>query len=450
MANTPTTLKICKNSIQRFVRNKAMFDDYDSFESWYVDAALINEIDANKELEYLDNIKKHFDIEFRKRDYFLSSIALDEIIFYCIKNSTIESFIIDVIEQIEIHQIDKKSIVIFPVHNFGFQFFGFKNLFNQSLTTLTFDTFQISTQTNSFAKTSEIINNFCKKKINKKLNTVSLQHYYDSRSLKWLESNPLLLFSFNFSQLNPFENLTIILEKLSHITNQLYFLSVLRSENSQIGKLFSTKQTNNWETLDLKHFLTINGFNNKVLCKPLHYKYDFLFNEMHLNIDLLAKTKNVYKWEQDAIKCLDKIYEGNKNYILTKETKFKIFHKFSNSLKYFRRSVKSINVEDKIININIAIEGLLLDNEGEKVAKIFERLNKSLKYYRDKTAAFEQVTKVIKERNNIVHDAILKDKKIDFIVIYRMYCKVISFLTDNINQFDSSKSNKMSLFFKAK
>src|SRR5690606_2174243 len=143
------------------------------------------------------------------------------------------------------------------------------------------------------------------KHIGKPLNNGDLQHFYLSRSLKWLERNPLLLFSFNFSQLDPFENQSIILEKLAHITNQLYFVSVLRSENSDLGKIFSTKMTNNWETLDLKHFLTINGFNQSMLCKPIHYKYDLLFNEMHLNIDLLAKTKKIVKWEREAIKCLD-------------------------------------------------------------------------------------------------------------------------------------------------
>ena len=450
MAKTPAHIRNCNNSIQRFLRNKAQFDDFNSFEGWYLASAEIDEPSANKELEHLSAIKKYFDIEFRKKDYYLSSSALDEIIFYCIKTSTVDNFIADVLSQIELHKLNAKSIVIFPVHNFGFQFIGVKNLFNQALTVLSYDNFLISTQTNSFSKTVDIVDKFCQEKIKKKLDKAMFLHFYKSRSLKWLERNPLLIFSFNFSQINPFENLTIILEKLSHFTNQLYFLSVLRSDNSEIGKLFSTKQTNNWETLDLKHFLTINGFNNSILCKPIHYKYDLLFNEMHLNIDLLTKTKKVYKWEIDAINCLDKIYEGNKNYFLTKEIKYSIYHKINNSLKYFRRSVKAVNVEDKIININIAIEALLLDNEGDKVAKIFERLNKSLKFYRNKTTLFDEVDKVIKERNNVIHNASLVLEKIDFAQIYRMYCKVVSFITENAGDVDCTKSNKMSLFFETK
>tara|TARA_R110002167_G_scaffold79828_1_gene219849 strand:- start:178 stop:1530 length:1353 start_codon:yes stop_codon:yes gene_type:complete len=450
MTNHRKLIKNCKNSIQRFVRSKEEFENFSSFEDWYISKSEINEKNANKEIQHLDSIKKYFDFEFRKNDCYISSSGLDQIIFYCIKNSTFENFITDVFNEVQINSLSDKSVVVFPIHNFGFQFFGIKNIFNLSLTSLEYEDFQISTQTNSYEKTRELINSFCNKHLSKEIDTSDLQHFYLSRSLKWLEKNPLLLFSFNFSQLNPFENQAIILEKLAHITNQLYFISVLRSDNSDIGKLFSTKMTNNWETLDLKHFLTINGFNQTILCKPIHYKYDLLFNEMHLNIDLLAKTKKIVKWEKEAIKCLDVIFQGNKNYLLTGEIKFKIYHKISNSLKFFRRSVKAINGEDKIININIAIEALLLDNEGDKVAKIFERLTKSLKYYRNKAKSLEQVDKVIKERNNIVHNAQYNNVGIDFIVIYRMYCKVVNFITDNILEIDNSKSNKMNLFYESK
>lgn len=442
--------KHCENSIQRFVRSKENFEGFNSFEDWYVNASEIDEKLANKEIEYLDAIKKYFDFQFRKNNYYISSSGLDQIIFYCIQNSSVQDFMDDVFNEIHLNNLTEKSVVIFPIHNFGFQFLGLKNIFNLSLTSLIYEDFQISTQTNSIEKTKQLINNFCLKHISKPLNNRDLNHYYLSRSLKWLERNPLLLFSFNFSQLNPFENQAIILEKLAHITNQLYFVSVLRSENSDLGKLFSTKRTNNWETLDLQHFLTINGFNQSMLCKPIHYKYDLLFNEMHLNIDLLSKTKKIVKWEIEAIKCLDKIFEGNKNYLLTGDINYNMYHKISNSLKYFRRSVKAVNEEDKIININIAIEALLLDNEGDKVLKIFERLKKSLKYYRLKEDSLEQVNKVIKERNNIVHNAQYNNIGINFIIIYRMYCKVVNFITDNISEIDNSKSNKMSLFYDTK
>jgi len=440
----------CENSVQRFVRSKEKFEGFSSFEDWYIYSSDVDEPSANKEIQYLDSIKKYFDFRFRQNDYYISSSGLDQIIFYCIQNSTIDNFISDVVSEVQISNLTDKSIVVFPIHNFGFQFIGIKNIFNLSLTCLAYEDFQISTQTNSLKKTIELINSFCIKHLSKPIDKSTLQHFYSSRSLKWLEKNPLLLFSFNFSQLTPFENQGIILEKLAHITNQLYFISVLRSDNSDLGKLFSTKMTNNWETLDLKHFLTINGFNQSILCKPIHYKYDLLFNEMHLNIDLLAKTKKIVKWEREAITCLDKIFDGNKNYLLTGNKNFKIHHKISNSLKFFRRSVKAINEEDKIININIAIEALLLDNEGDKVIKIFDRLEKSLKYYRDKVKSLEQVDKVIKERNNIIHNAQYNNNGIDFITIYRMYCKVVNFITDNISEIDNSKSNKMNLFYTSK
>lgn len=437
-----------ENAIQRLIRGKSIFENFYSLEDWYAET---DETIAIKELEYFTFIKRYFLLEFKKRDIYISSYALDDIIFNCIKNSNPNDFKIDVLKLIELNNLDAKSIVIFPIHNFGFQFLGLKNIFNGSLTSLEIDNFQINTQSNSLEKTQELISNYAKKVFGKKIDISLLHHFYKSRSLKWLTKNPLLLFEFNFTQLTPFDNLSIILEKLSHITNKLYFISVLRSEESDLGKLFSTKNTNNWETLDLEHFLTINGNNtDNFFCLPIHYNYTLLFDEMHLNIDLLAKKKNIYKWEKEALNSIDKISEGDKNFLITKEQKFLPYHKVSNSLKYFRRSVKSVNDEDKILNFNIALESLLLDNGGDKVLKILERISKSLKYSRNKKKQIDNIQNIIEQRNSIVHNATMTNKEFDMLLAYRMYCKIVCFISKNIEDIDFNKSNKMALFYEHK
>lgn len=443
-----TIKKIERNSesaIQRLIRGKSIFESFYSLEDWYAET---DETIANKELEYFTFIKKYFLLEFKKRDIYISSYGLDDIIFNCIKNSNPNEFKIDVLKLIELNNLDAKSIVIFPIHNFGFQFLGLKNAFNGSFTSLEIDNFQICTQSNSLEKTQQLIINYAKKVFGKKIDISLLQHFYKSRSLKWLTKNPLLLFEFNFTQITPFDNLSIILEKLSHITNKLYFISVLRSEESDLGKLFSTKNSNNWETLDLEHFLTINGNDtNNFFCLPIHYNYNLLFDEMHLNIDLLVKKKSIYKWEKESLYSIDKISEGNKNFLITKEKKYLPYHKVSNSLKYFRRSVKSVNDEDKILNFNIALESLLLDNEGKKVVKILERISKSLKYSRNKKKLLENIENIIDQRNSIVHNATMIDKNFNMLLAYRMYCKIVCFISNNIESIDFNEPNKMAKFF---
>ncbi|PZO26749.1 MAG: hypothetical protein DCF13_13230, partial [Flavobacteriaceae bacterium] len=199
--------KYSENAIQRLIRSKKTFEGYESLEDWYAET---DEKIANKELEYFSHIKKYFLTEFKKRDIYISSYALDDIIFYCIKNSNLQNFIVDVLEKIELNKLNAKSIVIFPIHNFGFQFFGFKNIFNGSLTTLSFDNFQINTQTNDFEKTKKLISNYAEKVFQKKINISLLYHFYKSRGLKWLSKNPLLIFEFNFTQVTPYDNLLIM------------------------------------------------------------------------------------------------------------------------------------------------------------------------------------------------------------------------------------------------
>ena len=63
MAKANKQLRNCNNAIQRFIRNKNKFANFESFEAWYVNAIDNNDNTADREIEHLDAIKKHFDIE---------------------------------------------------------------------------------------------------------------------------------------------------------------------------------------------------------------------------------------------------------------------------------------------------------------------------------------------------------------------------------------------------
>lgn len=211
------------------------------------------------------------------KDIFISSSALDDIIFYCIKNYEPNEVINKIDELIAYSGLNRNSIVIVPLHSFGFKYLGARHLLNgNSVFSYEYKNFTIYPQTNSYDKTVDIIKSYLNKvKLpnRSKIDYELFEHFYKSRELKWLISNPFMIIHFKFSQKEKFDNMQFILEKIELITNKLYFIYSLADSDNDLGSLFSTKNTNNWETLDIKHFLTISTErgNAQLNCLPVHF-----------------------------------------------------------------------------------------------------------------------------------------------------------------------------------
>ncbi len=450
MTQTKQLKRLRDNSIARLCRKKEYFKKFESVEHWVVDEP---ESVIEQEGEYFSHIKNFILNKYKAQDIYLSSSAVDDIIFYCLQNSEIDTFLTDIEDLIDKSNLTKNSVVIFPIHDFGFQYAGLGNLRNSSNVSLRYDNFQVNTQSNSFKKTVANIQDYLEQikfPKRKKLDLDLFRHYYVSRGLKWFEKNPLMFFNFKFSQVERYDNVAFILEKMSFITNKLYFLFALRSEKDRVGSLFSTANTNNWETLDINHFLTITGTGNggQINCIPVHYKYSLLYDDMHLKIDLKAKKKAIYKWEARAIASIDSLYAGYRNYLITKEKKFAIYYRIAGSLNYFRRSIKAVRKEDKIININIAFETLLLDkHESQKRLKMLQRVWAVLKGKIKKGTNLKNFENAIEDRNLIIHNGMPATIDVDFADLNRTYCRLILFLSDNMVKMDSTLPNYLTQFY---
>jgi hypothetical protein len=167
-----------------------------------------------------------------------------------------------------------------------------------------------------------------------------------------------------------------------------------------------------------------------------------------MNIDLKAKKRAVYHWEAKAISSIDKLYEGYRNYLLTKDKRYGMYYRIANSLSYFRRSVKAIRKEDKVININISFETLLLDKqESQKRTKMLQRIWGVLKGEINKRTNLKNINNVIEDRNLIIHNGLPASVDVDFIDVYRTYCRLILFLSDNIGKIDATQSNYLTQFY---
>lgn len=173
-----------------------------------------------------------------------------------------------------------------------------------------------------------------------------------------------------------------------------------------------------------------------------------IYENMHMNIDLKPRKKSLHSWEGDAIESIDFIYEGYVRFLVTKNKGYAIYYRIANSLAYFRRSIKSVNKEDKAININIAFETILLDtHEVNKRQKMLFRIWVALNGKINKKDNLRKIDEVITERNDIVHNGLPASGLPDYDDIYRTYCRLVLFLKDNIKSIDSTLPNYLSDFY---
>ena len=442
--------KLFNDALQRLTRKQECFQEFDSFWDWVMEE---DDDIVDKEIGYFEVIKSLVLRTYLDKRIYVSPSALDNILFNVIKSSPISRVLRDIDIIVTKNHLKRNSVVIFPLHSFGFQFGGLGNIMGHQSLEYTYQDFRVFSQTNSFRRTTDAIMKYLHD-INflrwDRLDTDLFRHYFETRHLAWFERNPVLLHHFKFSQYQIFDNLHIIMERIDFTTNKLYFIAALAPESSQKGAEFSTRTTNNFETLDIDHFLTVTNDSKRptLNCIPIHFSQFRINERMRLNIDLLPSKRVLPSWQTAAIRSIDDLYTGYLKFIQTKHKRFAKYYRVSNSLNYFRKSVRAVTDEDRIININTAFETLLLDrHENNKKSKMVERFIKGLEKGADNGPALQNLQRLIDDRNEIIHDGLPSKARIDFRLAYEQYCKLVLFTYNNISKMNSSEPHYLTTFY---
>lgn len=442
--------KRIKNSLERLSRKKSIFEQYNSVEDW----AVYESDEHSKDIQHFQTLKMEILAKYWLEDVHIAPSALEFILFWALKYHPKEKIIEYVDEQIEKSHLNKSAVVVFPLHSFGFQYAGLIKLFGKKTISYSQDNFKIISQTNSFEESRAQVIQYLKEikfKNRKSLDQDLFRHFFQSRNLKWFKNNPLLLLNFNFSQFDKYDNLKFIIDRINFTTNKLFFLAALtKKKTSKKGTWYSTQRINNWETLDIKHFLTITPQKggSTMNCLPMHNYNSMIFDKMYMNIDLLLSNKALKHWEGEAIASIDNLYLGYQNYQILKSKEYLKYNRISNSLNYFRNSIKTVRKEDRIISLNIAFETLLLDKmESPKGIKMISRTWKFLKKKINKKTNLNNLKLAILERNNIVHNGESYSGNVDIDDVNRTYCRLVLELNKKIDTIDSTKNNYMSKFY---
>lgn len=207
---------------------------------------------------HLLNMRVRLNSELRARNFFLGTSVLDEVLFQTFSKCINNNPIIATLETIRDSGILHPGFVVYPLHSLGVIGGGLLRSYTQA----DIDFFVpdidliVTPQTNSLENSIKFIERAAKcLGVNKSIPHELLRHWRKTRSTKWLERNPLLILRVHSFPGDYYENQFFIANKLRISTTSLLMLNSIQNfVSSREGYLLSSARTNNWETLDIKHY----------------------------------------------------------------------------------------------------------------------------------------------------------------------------------------------------
>ena len=423
----------CPRDAVEFVKNNQnfllQFEDFDDFifRGENIDKKKTPEIES-----YLLQIRACLARILWRHEVFIGIEVIDRLLFDLLITNQNMDFISRFFFLIRNKRLHHSGFVLFPLHSFGVLGLGFYHFFKKNMIDMFLEDagLAITEQTNSKEQTIDFLNN-AKNMFGIKhcIPIDTLEHFTRSRPLHWFSRNQLLAIRIRSFSGSYYENQFIYIIKLRLYSAMIMMLSALEglsysnniltcgnSTNDDVMRHGSSAKWNNWQTLDIKHYLVFEtpiGRKKELsaYCVPMNASRLELAQLSDLNIQIdprywtKTEAKNRLTKLHKAISEIERGYlyhviAGNKNTVHER-----VFRKLLISIDAFRRSFSAgVKPSEAVIFLSIAFESLLTDTYSPGVTKrLRRRVEFSLRGIRGTHRLQSSVRKLYECRGAIVH-----------------------------------------------
>jgi hypothetical protein len=356
--------------------------------------------------------------ELWERQLFLSLNTIEQLLYLSLRKSPanpLQTFI-QVLFDNGLHH---PGFVLYPLHSFGFLAAGLFSSFkrrSQPRIDLSSAGIALTPQTNSLDRSAAFLNDTRKKfGISHKIPDGLLDHFYRSRDLRWYTHNPLLAVKVSSYTSGYYENQRILELKLRLSATLVAMMSVMgRREDPERAQAFSTRRTNNWQTLDIRHYLLFQVAPRKlelsVDCTPMHLNQVEMAEISDLGTDIdprawTADKRDQLQWIRASLSALEAAFLRHCVIGSKDEVARRLYRKLLTSLGYFRRSLRARTYElENVVALAIAFETLLTDFYSKGGTKVLiDRARACLKGVRGVNQMRASVEELFSARGAIVH-----------------------------------------------
>jgi hypothetical protein len=219
--------------------------------------------------------------------------------------------------------------------------------------------------------------------IRHRLPTDTVEHFMRSRPLRWIEHNPLMALRVRSFTGSYYENQFIYMIRLRMSTALIMMLSVMEDRPNPEKRLVhgSSARVNNWQTLDIKHYLTFETpiRPRSVLsayCIPMNAAWLELALLSDLNVDIDPRAWAREK-AQKRLSSLNETISGiekgflNHSILGSRDAlRGRVYRKLVTSIDFFRRSFSAgVRPSEAVVALAIAFEALLTDHYAPRVTE---------------------------------------------------------------------------------
>jgi len=418
-----------KKSIEYLIKNRTVLSKYRDIEDFILrDEEWATQTDEDPKIlqgcEYhLSKVRNRFAKELWSRDFYLGISVLDDLLFSSFARSETNEPLIEALDTIRDSGVLRPGLVIYPLHSLGVLGAGLVYSYTSSKIAFFLNNYGLAftPQTNSMAATTEFLESVVSALgVRKTLPHDLLDHWRRSRSLKWLERNPLLVLKVHSFPGSYYENQFFLVCKLKAATAlacMLYALQPYSKEHG--GAFFSSSRTNNWETLDIKHYLLLYPKPYRRIltgdCIPMNAGQAALaeLSEVPVQIDPKFWQRRIPLSGQ-ITDALTKTVTGFASHHLSSNKKApigRVYRKLFRSLEFYKKSFRQReDIGESAVLLAVAFELLLTDNYAPGVTnRIVDRMSLLLKGVPGIKSFKKAVEALYSVRSMYVHSGFIDD-----------------------------------------
>jgi len=418
-----------KESVDYLIQNRSSISKYEDIEDFILrhEEYTTNTDEDEKILKacehHLFNVRSKFSNELWAKEFFLGISVIDQLLFSAFAHTNTTNPIFHALEIIRDAEVLKPGFVVYPIHSFGVMAAGLLHSYTSSRVQFQVPEYGliVAPQTNSFERTISFLKGSASiLGIKKTLPIDLIEHWIRSRPTKWLEKNPLMALKVHSFPGGYYENQYFLIYKLKIATTLLMMLNAYQTfESNREGVLFNTSRVNNWETLDIHHYiLFFPKPRSKKLsgdCIPMNSGKATLadLSCVPVDVDPIFWRRRM-PWAENLINALDHVGKNYLKYSIGKpknNVKSRVYRKFFRSLEFYRKSNRITDDKgESAVYLAIAFEILLTDNYGIGVTgRIIDSINILLKGVKGNRKLYSAVNELYKVRGQFVHAGIAND-----------------------------------------
>jgi len=349
------------------------------------------------------------------REIYVGRSLLDEHVLACAKQGG-GGIPAKILSDLASAGVERPGFVLYPLTSFGMkmQTLPWMNTGLKNYIVFRAAGFAVSAQTNSVERAYDRVVEMARGLgIRQKIDRHDVEHF--SHAAHWLKTNPLMLVKLTSHTGDMYENQFVYTLKIRSAAAALLMLHALSVErDGTTDKFNSSAHVNNWETLDIRHYLIGEGRRSgKISTRRVPMNVSPLdlarLSDVAAVVSTEAMATNAMKRLErkivSALKTVEQGYFRHVNLTTGSKTEARFYKRMVTALDWFRQSFGShANESEAIVALAVAFETLLTDHYQNGVAdRIKRRVGICLKGVPGNAAYQQSVIEIYYARGSIVH-----------------------------------------------